>query len=174
MRRFKRCSYKAFFWWQLRINSPNPDSKFWVSSGPFAWLEGFCSEFPNGLFLCVRVRSHFCLILVTKAKKPNKQIIVRTFWNPSWLMVYFVLWDRASTSCSCSKKSFFSTVLLLGTEEEMRVKSAFASCGVKMQLLPEALKLISKTYPGKTLPNSGNHPAMYPTSFTEEALPWWV
>lgn len=34
VRRFKGCSCKAFPWWHLKISSCNPDTKFWVSSGP--------------------------------------------------------------------------------------------------------------------------------------------
>lgn len=53
VQRFKWCFSKAFSWWQLKINSSNPDSKFWVNSGPFAW---YWKAFPlNSQIICFYV-----------------------------------------------------------------------------------------------------------------------
>lgn len=101
--RFKGCSCKAFPWWHLKINSCNPDTKFWVSSGPSAlhW-KSFAVNWQIICF-CVSV----CVLLLPfdighRRRKETRRTSLRTCWNPSWLMVYFVLWGRACTSCVCS------------------------------------------------------------------------
>lgn len=53
----------------------------------------------------------------THTKK--KQIGLRMLYNTSWLIVYFVIWGRASTSCVCSVKALFPTLSLLGMDKEM-------------------------------------------------------
>lgn len=68
------------------------------------------------------------------------------------------------------QKKLFPTLSLLEIDEETRGQSAFSGSCIKMQLLPKVLELIQKMYPRTTLPNSGNHPATYCASFTEEAL----
>lgn len=138
VQRFKWCSYKAFSWWQLKINSSNPDSKFWVNSGPFAW---HWSEFPNGFFLCLCVCALIPIWFWSQKRKKtqntNKQTSLRTRWNPSWLMVYFALWGRASTSCVCSKKSFFphrhcwEWIKKWGESEHFQVMVWKSSCFLK-------------------------------------------
>ena len=108
VQRFKWCSYKAFSWWQLKINSSNPDSKFWVNSGFLAWhWKAFARNFQWLVSMSVCVLSFLFDFGHKRKKKTNKQISLRMCWNPSWLMVYFVLWGRVSTSCVCGKKSFF-------------------------------------------------------------------
>ena len=37
VQRFKWCSYTVLSCWQLKISSSNPDSKFSINSGRFAW-----------------------------------------------------------------------------------------------------------------------------------------
>lgn len=56
VQRFKWCSYKAFSWWQLKIDSFHPDSKFWVNPGCSAWhWEAFALNSQVVCF-CVSVR----------------------------------------------------------------------------------------------------------------------